>query len=362
MSTEASYCPPTLLKIGRYYEVNMHVPSNIIICFFGAVSNLLNLLVFTRKPMISPPNLIFTHLALVDFLDLLARFLSAGLKCMYYHDPETQLTYWWAVFRIWYNALTATAHFMSVFLTVLLTLRRYIAVVYPLKERQWCSMKITRNVVIAGYIMCIILLGVPTYLSREIVTTNVNQTITYKSTYEKSPIMHGTSSIVKGVIGRLVPAVVLTWLTYRLIVILIARKTHQEQLTQSATVGNQMKTTKMKQQINRSTTILFTVVALFFIAEFPKGILSLLRMIYNEKATVIRKECFTSLQTIFQSITNFNISITFVVYYTLSHQFRSTFRSMFSCNNSVSNQKQTTVVSEDIKETDVSCTKTDAVQ
>ncbi|XP_065209200.1 sex peptide receptor-like isoform X2 [Planococcus citri] len=240
---------------------------------------------------------------------------------------------------------------------VMLTLWRYIAVVHPLKERQWCSMKITRNLVIAGYIICIIVLGIPTYLSREIVTENVNQTTIYKPKYKKSPIMRRTPNIVKGVMGRLLPAVVLAWLTYRLIVILIARKTHQEQLTQSASVGNQMKTAKMNQQISKSTSILFTVVALFFIAEFPKGILSLLRIIYNEKATVIRKECFTSLQTMFQVIVNFNISITFVVYYTLSHQFRITFKSMFSCK-SVSN-KQTTVVSDDIKETDVSCTTTD---
>ncbi|XP_065209196.1 sex peptide receptor-like isoform X2 [Planococcus citri] len=242
----------------------------------------------------------------------------------------------------------------------MLTLWRYIAVVHPLKERRWCSMKITRNAVIAGYIMCIILLGIPTYLAREIVTKNVNQTTIYKLTHDKSPIMYRTSSIVYGVLGRLLPSVVLTWLTYRLIVILIARKTHQEQLTHSTSVKSQVKAAKMKQKINTSTSILFTVVALFFIAEFPKGILSLLRAIYNEKASGNHKECFTSLLSIFQSITNFNIAITFVVYYTLSNQFRVTFKSMFGCKT-VSHQTQTLVASEVSKETDTG-TNNHAVQ
>ncbi|XP_065204460.1 sex peptide receptor-like [Planococcus citri] len=325
MSTESPYyyCGTTLLEIGRYYDDYLYAYVTIVTCCIGVIFNLINSLVFTRKTMKSPPNLIFTHLAFVDLLQLLIRLLSASLKLTYDKNSEVRNTYAWLAFRKTYDACLATFHFISVFLTVQLAVWRYLGVDHPVKGRNWCNMRITRNVIVAGYVMCSISLGLPTFLAPEIKPKCENSTKFYT---DDDWLMHEISAIVYGMMDRLIPSVFLAFLTYRIAVTLLARKTGRPP---SASIRNGTRNAKTIQQINTSTTILFIVVGLFIIAEFPKGILSLLRMIYFEKSNQNPKGCYYSLISIFHSITNFNISITFIVYYTLSQQFRNTFKSLF---------------------------------
>ncbi|XP_065209201.1 G-protein coupled receptor dmsr-1-like [Planococcus citri] len=335
MSTKAPYCIVTLLKIAYYFEDNVYKYFNLPICFVGVISNLLNVLVFTRKTMISPPNLIFAHVALADFLVLLVRIPS--IWPVYTrsadHDFNTTTvteTYAGAIFRNYNGIFISTFSFISIFLTVQLTAWRYVAVVYPLKERHWCNKKITRNVVIAGYITCCVLYAIPRHLSFDIFTVDKNQTITYQVSIRKHRTMYSMIMLTHALVFRLFPAIVVAGLTSRIIVTLLARTARHEQLTQSGSVQSDTRNVKVRQQMNRPTAMLLAVVALFFIAEFPKGILSLLSVIYEFGKP--RTRCYKSLVKIFITITNINTSVTFIVYYALSEQFRIAFKSLFNCN------------------------------
>ncbi|XP_065209202.1 G-protein coupled receptor dmsr-1-like [Planococcus citri] len=339
-NTSIPYCGNTLPKIGKYYRDNINGYASVTICIIGVILNSLNLLVFTRKTMISPPNFIFTNLAMIDFLALSARIPLVWLKYVQNNDYESETkgrSYEWAASVVCSDLLAVTFQFLSAFLTVMMAIWRYIAVKYPLKVRHWCNMEITRNVVIAGYILCCILLAVPTYMTREILEIKNNQThiSTYKVSYQRNVIMFRVAFTVQGLIARLLPSVVLAGLTFRIVVDLSASKIHRGQLTPSASVQCDMKKAKMKRQMNISTSMLVTVVVLFFIAEFPKGIITILRVIYENGDDISSKlhgQCYTSVVQMFNTITDFNLSITFFVYYTSSQHFKTTFKSLFICN------------------------------
>ncbi|XP_065204078.1 FMRFamide receptor-like [Planococcus citri] len=334
MSTEKPYCGMTMPKIGEYYKDNIYSYLSTPLCLIGIILNLLNILIFTRKTMISPAHLIFAHLAFADFLVLLARIPYTWLMQLQLED-RLNITqhYGRIVFYLGCDTFIVTYQTISKFLTVQLAVWRYIAVVHPFKERQWCTMEITRRVMFAGYIIWGVLFPVPYYLSTDVQTINPNH-----ENYEKiltaiqHPIISLVVNIVLGLIIRILPSIVLAGLTFKIVVTLLARKKYQEQFTACA---------RNPQHSNRSTFILVAVVVLFFIAEFPKGVLSLLRVICDNEFNEFYKPCYASLIPIFNTITNLNLSITFFVYYILSENFRITLKSLFSCNAHESHQELT---------------------
>ncbi|XP_065204419.1 FMRFamide receptor-like [Planococcus citri] len=337
MTTQEPYCGVTLLNIGQYYKDNILAYVSIPACLIGVIFNSLNMLVFARKTMISPPNLIFAHLAFLDFLVLLARIPYVWLLNIRPQSGfDIHQSYGWTMFYICCNTFIVTVQFISIYLTMQMAAWRYVAVVHPLKERSWCNMRTTRNSVIAGYMICSIFYVIPQYLTLRIETTNEGQTSYYLvAINDQSLIKHSTVDIIHAVMIRLLPSLVSMGFTFRIVITLLERnRIHQEQITLSSGVQNNTRNVKTKQQTNKSTMILLIVVVLFFIAEFPRGILNLLRVGYehNERSEEIHGQCYAALVQIFTTFTDINLSITFIVYYTLSQQFRTTFTSLFHCN------------------------------
>ncbi|XP_065209204.1 sex peptide receptor-like [Planococcus citri] len=328
MSNQEPYCGDIFQKIAVYYHKNIYVNITIPTRLVGMILNLLNLLVFTRKTMNSPPNLILAHLAFVDFIALL---LLTEQYWMMYIQPKSDFVReqsYALTMLYWYTDIFGgTVQFISACLTVQLAAWRYIAVVHPLKERHWCTKKITRNVVITGYLICCVLFAIPYHLSFNIETSSMNGKPSYRA-IERDPIMFSIKGIVYGVMAKILPSLVLAGLTSRIVVVLLARKTHCEQLSPSANTRRGMKNVETRQKTHRSTAILLAVAALFFVSEFPRGMLWLLRTI-NERDWGM---CYISLGHIFMQISDINTSITFMVYYTLSQQFRTTFKSLFNLN------------------------------
>ncbi|XP_065204082.1 G-protein coupled receptor dmsr-1-like [Planococcus citri] len=351
MSNNDSLCGFVKHEIGSYYKENIHVYITIPICSVGMILNLLNVLVFTRKTMNSPPNLILAHLAFVDFLFLLSNIAESWLTYFQFeNDSDRKQSYGWTILYLYSDISLDTFHFISIFLTVQLAVWRYIAVVHPLKERHWCTKKITRNVVITGHVVCTVSFAVAYLLSLDIDARNVDGITYYKVTSKRHPITNSIRFLAYGLVIKIFPSFVLAGLTSRIVVTLLARKNHREQLGPSASTRSNIKNVEMRQQTKRSTTILLAVAALFFMAEFPVGILRLLATI-NERDW---KACYYSLGEMFLTIANINTSVTFMVYYTLSQQFRTTFKSMFSGNprTSISHQTHPPLVLGDSKETD----------
>ncbi|XP_065218154.1 sex peptide receptor-like [Planococcus citri] len=331
MSSEEPFCGATL-HLENYYFKNIQGTIDILICIIGVIFNMFNVLVFTRRNMISPVNLIFTHLAFANLSELLA-FITTTWAYLGYHIEQgtyETLTYTRAIISMLSSELTNIFYRISVWIIMMLAIWKYIAVFYPSKESQWCDMKTTRNTVIAGYIICI-LLFIPEYLSDSIETLAAHQTKkSYVYIIEIDSAMYSASQFIKIVFHELLPSIALTILGVRLIATLWMNKEHPNT---SSNVENRTENVEMKQHTNRSIIISMIIVTHCLSIVIPTGLLDLVHKFFIRDYHSVHYHCVNSFQVILYLLDYVTKPIEFIVYYAMDQDFRVTFKSLFNKNN-----------------------------
>lgn len=146
-----------------------------ILYVFGIICNVLNIITFTRKNMASPVNTILLVLALLHLIFLLVYVINAFCKIMIIPNktPSQSNIYGWILFKAIHTMLSSTVRRISTWLTILLTVYRYMAVVHPFKNGIWRSTKKTSIIIV---IVCVInlLVLVPVYLEKSTQFKNVS--------------------------------------------------------------------------------------------------------------------------------------------------------------------------------------------
>ncbi|XP_065204088.1 sex peptide receptor-related protein 2-like [Planococcus citri] len=217
---------------------------------------------------------------------------------------------------------------------MMLAVWRYIAIAYPLKERDWCNMKTTRNVVITSYIVSVVI-SAPWYFSNGIVMMYDSNQVPYYYPFEKNnSMLFGMAMLIRALLQQLLPSVVLSIFSIKLIAALLKKGQNMQQPVSSLNSLNDTRNVRIKQQTDRSIIITLTVVALFLIVKIPKGMRNLIHAVYYiyNKSNDDLLECVSHFAWILDTLLFFNMSITFVVYYTMSSNFRTTFKSLFNSN------------------------------
>lgn len=98
-SSVAGYCGQDFKAVGNAYR-DIHGYTSLVVCVFGALANILNLIVLTRKEMINPTNAILTGLALADLLNMV-EYIPFAIYMNFLPDESTggqRKTYGWAIF------------------------------------------------------------------------------------------------------------------------------------------------------------------------------------------------------------------------------------------------------------------------
>ncbi|GAB6025377.1 hypothetical protein CHUAL_011123 [Chamberlinius hualienensis] len=112
-----------------------------IICLSGIITNVINIVVFTRQNMIETST-VFVGLTIADLLYLTAAFLSNTISYVNNQHCTSQQT-----FSLICNWLKNNFHYISVILTVYVLVRRYVAVTYPIRYRVFSTTKRTVSIV-----------------------------------------------------------------------------------------------------------------------------------------------------------------------------------------------------------------------
>lgn len=136
------------------------------------------------------------------------------------------------------------------------------------------------------------------------------------------------------VIIKLIPCIILTVITCWLIRKLKRASEKREELNMqsynsesaSLCVTMQMAKNRKARRIDRTTNILIAVLTLFIITELPQGILGLLSVVFGQK---FFKTCYASLGDLMDILALFNGAVDFILYCTMSKQFRQTFGQLF---------------------------------
>ncbi|XP_065202874.1 sex peptide receptor-related protein 2-like [Planococcus citri] len=319
--------------------------SNIFFCVIGTFFNVLVILVYTQKHMISPMNTMFTHVAIVDTLGMISWLPHTWhhlIRSNLYSVKEHRTKLWETISRD-YLHVTSVFIFTSMMLALAMALWRYIAILHPLKERSWCNMKSTRIAIFVCYLVGF-LITLPSYLTTGVVgvykvldndgfmatsCNGGNRTLVYGNTITLRGFWYQVDFLFYGLIVKTAPSVFLTFMIYRIIAALHRAKKCHRDMTESSTrssSGLNPQQSERERQTNRITTILLILLTLFIIGELPHGIGCSLVVILGNKFLV--KYYYPSAQ-VFNSIRIFCTSIHFLVYYSLSEQFRITLKTLF---------------------------------
>lgn len=245
-------------------------------------------------------------------------------------------------------------HTVSIWLTVTLAVWRYIAVAHPQHNREWCCMRTTMVAIFSAYVVSP-LLCFPLFLAfslqpKTVAVDNYGHIIRKSDnldggarnitiyTVNISELGKASDNLLRhinfwvySVVIKLIPCVALTELSRRLICALLETKRRRQQLiAASGAVGKHSTRSsrflEKERQTDRTTTMLLAVLLLFLLTEFPQGILGLLSVWFGEN---FFQNCYHKLGEVMDILALINSAINFILYCTMSRQFRSTFSALF---------------------------------
>ena len=152
----------------HFFFMELGVP---LVCAFGLVGNVLNLMVLTREKiqcsltkMEKSAHIGLIALAVSDFMFCLLALLFTLLpnRRSYYTQPSGVMYYHWLG-----GSFITLFIVTSTWLIVVMAGERYLAVCHPFKARKFISLRKTKITVLAVFLVCIVS-TVPLFLEREI--------------------------------------------------------------------------------------------------------------------------------------------------------------------------------------------------
>lgn len=322
-----------------------------IICVFGVVANILNIVVLTRKNMQTSTNVILTGLAISDGLTM-AAYIPYALLLYVINGTKitpTRDTLRVAQFQMGYALFSYVVHSISIWLTVTLALFRYIFIRYPRLGAQYCNMHNAKIAVIAVVIV-VTLVCVPYSVNLSIASSpftdpeglipnGTSYHIQMKDKHDYDKVLYSVNFWIQAILIKLLPSFLLTIFSILLVNTMRRAERRRKRLlnnvpmseengatsTSSTTVSSRK---QKKSRSNRTTKMLLAVVILFLLTETPQGVLSVMGGLDGSFFDFI----YLPLGDLLDIITLINNGINFVLYCTMSKQFRDTFLKLFLKN------------------------------
>lgn len=342
--TEPPYCPnmntsntsnvepqSALVMFNEHYA-QMHGYISVFVCLFGMLANTANIVVLTRKKMITSTNYILTWLAVADLFTMLDYFPFA-IHFYILKDPNLPFPmtkeYGWVCFLMFHASFSIVCHTIAIWLTIELAIFRFIFIWYPTKGAVYCNHEKAKRAVLV-VILYTIIICIPNYICNEITTYNCRM-------YGDEPVYslelrkHGAFTVINSVnywtqalLIKLVPCIMLTLLTLLLITAM-----HRAYKRRAAMKHQGKKDdTEKHNEHNRTTLMLLAVVVLFLITELPQGVLTIL----SSSIDGFFDRVYMPLGDLLDIVALCNNAINFVLYCGMSTQFRKTFFEIFcSC-------------------------------
>ncbi|XP_078034404.1 G-protein coupled receptor dmsr-1 [Augochlora pura] len=335
----------------------LHGWISLFVCIFGSIANILNILVLTRREMRSPTNIILTGLAVADLLVMIDYIPYSFHLYLYRRSRRDTFTYGWAIFVLFHSNFAQVCHTISICLTLILAVWRYVAVAK--KNREWCSYRRTIFAILITYAFCPVLC-VPLYITTEVrekvevldsngmtvsqteslgdssVGKTVNTTLYFvrlTETGKNADILKELNFWIYSVVIKLFPCVVLTVVILKLLQVLLEAKRRRQKLTNIHEENFDRKKSSRRvdkeRQTDRTKMMLLAVLLLFLLTELPQGILGLFSVLLGQG---FFETCYVMLGDVIDMLTLVNSAINFILYCTMSRQFRKTFNELF-CKN-----------------------------
>ena len=300
-----------------YWHVHPYL--SLIICTFGISTNLVNIVILTRKKMLNSINCVLTGIAIsdiitmVDYIPYVIHFyLMTDIG-----DTPRRYTYTWSLYMAVHSCLSVVTHTISIWLAVCMSAMRYVFI-RSRGNSKW-NLDIGKTCLLVISVYCLsVLIFIPNYIVTEmkpVFLPKFNATI-YKIKnleiyLENTSTVNAINVWTFIVIGKLVPCCFISLFGGLLLRTLRESKKLSESLKQTS-CSQRMKAHK------RTTLMLLTIVLMFLIAELPSAILVFV--------CVFVKGFFMDYYLLFADTLDIlsltNNAVNFIMYCSMSRQFR----------------------------------------
>ncbi|GAB1603810.1 sex peptide receptor-like [Argonauta hians] len=311
-----------LLQMSAGYA-KYHGYLSLVVCFFGIVTNIINITVLTRKHMRTPVNLILTSLAVADILTMASYLPFAWhFYCKYPEENFHRNTFGWMQFLIFHINLTTTTHTVSIWLGVLLAIFRYRHIQSPAKG----NLTRMRRIIRARISVCLTyasaaLLMVPNYISYDL-TLKENQSywvLNMVNTKTDSSFL--VNLWLYSILAKLLPCILMIVYGGLLLRTLKAKLKNKRRLSSLTPANHQPRILDH----SRTTRMLLIVVILFIVTELPQAIL----LILSATQESFFGQYYTPLGDLMDIVALINNAINFVLYCSMSQEYRRTLMQIY---------------------------------
>ncbi|XP_026320541.1 sex peptide receptor-like [Hyposmocoma kahamanoa] len=334
----SEYCSGEFRDLILAYN-NVHGYVSLLVCLFGSLANALNVAVLTRRDLASAPiNRLLKWLAVADIFVMLEYVPFAIYRYLLLPGQEER-PFSWAVYMLFHSHFAQILHTASILLTLSLAVWRYIAIKYPSHSSALCTDRRCTIAILCSFILPPILC-IPSYF---VFTIHKEFTVDKKKVYfvdsDYDGRLYQVNFWVHAVFIKLLPCAILTVISAWLIRALYRANSRKRALkgysackTEPVSNGNgniftrkSTKKSKAERRTDRTTKMLVAVLLLFLLTELPQGILGLLSGVLGR---CFFKRCYDLFGELMDALALLNGAINFVLYCSMSRQFRTTFGQM----------------------------------
>ncbi|CAL1528694.1 unnamed protein product [Lymnaea stagnalis] len=307
-----------------------------IICGCGIVGIILTMVVLSRKTMCTSTNCYLSALAVADLLFLLllsSKILVDQLAdCSFLKDSEG------AMFEVYSIIFMDIFQYLTVVVTVMLGVERYIAICHPMRAMTICTVKRARVIIVALTICSFILMS-PKFLDLKVdytpLATGGNKlVVSYMYLYDNRAYTY----IVTGLLLTMLPLITLMALNFRLI---LEIRRSSRYLQYHLGTDWHVRSVVSKEEL-KITMMLVSVIIAFFACHAPYMVYSFITAIHDydtvDHPFMTNSPSFKSLKNVCHSLLALKSSCNFILYCWFSEKFWTTFKRTFCLHHCVPKQ------------------------
>lgn len=284
------------------------------VCLLGFIGNVISFIVLLQAFKRSPMFYVLRAVAVSDAVFLFSVFVIQTLVNMY---PYTGMFYWCYMYRgyIQYGTwpVLMITQMSTVWLTVLVSAERYVAICYPLKAASFCTIPKVRRSALTVFFLSVVY-NIPRFFEYEIVT-NMNMDKTAVGAHEVYRYLY--SCILYSLLLFFIPLALLVILNAKLIWSLESGRRQWQRLS-----CNQ----KREQMI---TIIPLCIVIVFFVCGTPALVVNIVDSIYPDIYGYYPH--FVTFMVVANLLVVLNSACNFIIYCLLGKKFRAKLLDLCRC-------------------------------
>lgn len=294
-----------------------------VLCFPGIVGNILSLIVLFHKDMATSTNVYLSALAISDTVKLINDVLYFVVILMKNTEAENA-GHIMAEMYPYAHYIFNFAVCVTAWLTVSIAIERYISVCHPTRAKTMCTISRARNTSITVFIAMLII-SVPSALRYHAVKAydpklNISCYLVEPTKLGNNQQFMKPYTWIQNLFRSIVPLVVLIILNAR-----IVNELNKERIKGKSLSGR-----------NRITLIMIIIIVVFLVCITPDAVMSM----FFGFGYVEEDDFVKGIREITDSLLAVNSAFNFVLYCTMSQQFRGTFCKIFGLGVNVNNNMQ----------------------